>query len=365
MFFCARETNIMLRRALADYPDIEQHLLAAVRGAAACPTAANLSALLCAAFPSASEAEARLAHQRFVHFKEGRHGHVFSEAAHIPAAPPRAAAVAVPAAISAALRQQTLFSGLPEDVLDELACAMEERAFADGAAVVEEGAEGDFYYVIAEGAADVEKGGRDVLRLGPGSGFGEVALLYSMPRAATVRARVSGARARPFFHARAHTRLPALLNPPRRPHPPTHKRLTPQGALRCWCIARATFRGAMVALCEARRAQYSRFLHAVPHLSHLSEEEVHRLADAAQHVHVARGEVLAREGEKAERAYFVERGELATFEGEVRVGAFREGECCGERCLLGAESVRTVSIVAAEDSRLIQVDRAVFLRLVA
>ena len=198
----------MLRRALADYPDIEQLLLAAVRCvAAAGPAAANVAALLCASLPAAEEAAARLAHQRFVHFKEGRHGHVFSEAAPTPTAPLRpaaaAAGAAIPSAVSAALRQQTLFSGLPEDVLSELELAMEERAFADGVAVVEEGGEGDFFYVIAEGAADVEKGGRVVLRLGPGSGFGEVALLYSTPRAATVRARVSSPPTRPFLRAHA------------------------------------------------------------------------------------------------------------------------------------------------------------------
>ena len=52
-----------------------------------------------------------------------------------------------------------------------------------------QGDAGDFYYVVTAGAADISIEGRGVvMRAGKGSGFGELALLYDAPRAATVTA---------------------------------------------------------------------------------------------------------------------------------------------------------------------------------
>jgi CRP-like cAMP-binding protein/Zn-dependent protease len=56
-------------------------------------------------------------------------------------------------------------------------------------AVVEEGAEGDFFYVIGSGQADVVQGDELVRTIGPGSHFGELALLMRIPRTASVIAR--------------------------------------------------------------------------------------------------------------------------------------------------------------------------------
>ena len=54
--------------------------------------------------------------------------------------------------------------------------------------VFEQGDVGDLYYVIESGEAEVIGEGRTVATLGPGEGFGEIALLRAVPRTATVRA---------------------------------------------------------------------------------------------------------------------------------------------------------------------------------
>lgn len=90
--------------------------------------------------------------------------------------------------IEGTLRANILFAGIDDDTRRVLADAMELKSFTAGDKVIRQGDPGDFYYCIREGSADVLVGDKVVLTLGPGKGFGELALLYDSPRAATVAA---------------------------------------------------------------------------------------------------------------------------------------------------------------------------------
>jgi len=83
-----------------------------------------------------------------------------------------------------------VFADLPSAELERLASAMSEVDVEAGDAVVTNGDFGYALYVIEEGEADVVVEGDDAERvLGPGDTFGEIALLVTGRRTATVVAR--------------------------------------------------------------------------------------------------------------------------------------------------------------------------------
>ncbi len=82
-----------------------------------------------------------------------------------------------------------LLATLPGETLVRFAQRMRREDVPAGAAVVDEGDEGDRFYVVLSGllaVSQTSRGPQSVLR--PGDYFGEVALAMVMPRTASVRA---------------------------------------------------------------------------------------------------------------------------------------------------------------------------------
>lgn len=77
---------------------------------------------------------------------------------------------------------------LPLPSIEQLARGLESVDVPAGQVVVHQGDVGDHYFVIESGGADVVGDGQVVATLGPGDGFGEIALLRRIRRTATVRA---------------------------------------------------------------------------------------------------------------------------------------------------------------------------------
>lgn len=95
----------------------------------------------------------------------------------------------IPAADVAILRAVPMLRLLPLAGLERLASDTRRRTYHPGEVVVAEGDPGDTFHVIVRGTADVERQGSVVRELSAGNGFGEIALLRTAVRTATVRAR--------------------------------------------------------------------------------------------------------------------------------------------------------------------------------
>ena len=96
--------------------------------------------------------------------------------------------------LKAKLLQAFMFNALDEGELDIVLDAVEEVQVKKGINVITEGDQGDCMYVLNEGSLACTKvfpGATEPKHLKdyvPGEGFGELALLYNAPRAATITA---------------------------------------------------------------------------------------------------------------------------------------------------------------------------------
>jgi MFS family permease len=87
------------------------------------------------------------------------------------------------------LKRVGMFRPLPMAAIDALALHVGHANFDTGEEIFHQGDEGDRFYVIDAGQADVIGDSLLVTTIGPGDGFGEIALLRDMLRTTTVRAR--------------------------------------------------------------------------------------------------------------------------------------------------------------------------------
>lgn len=87
-----------------------------------------------------------------------------------------------------ALRQVDLFASLDDKEAAKLAPLFKERSYSAGDVIAEEGKHGIGFFVIESGEVKVTSHGEERRTLGPGSHFGEVALIDDGQRTATVTA---------------------------------------------------------------------------------------------------------------------------------------------------------------------------------
>ena len=91
--------------------------------------------------------------------------------------------------VAETLGQLALFADLSPSQLEAVAHSHEEDVFPPGERVLRRGLSGGNFYVILEGEAAVEVGGKERHRLARGDFFGEISVLTGEPPSADVVAR--------------------------------------------------------------------------------------------------------------------------------------------------------------------------------
>ena len=111
-----------------------------------------------------------------------------------------------------------------------------------------------------------------------------------------------------------------------------------------------------------------RTLSGVALFQSLGREHLRLLAFGADRIDAPAGHRLYREGDIAESAFVMESGEVGLFHTrddgtQVRLDTVKPGDVLSELALI-AESQRLTEAVAIRDSRLLRIDRKLFMRIV-
>ncbi len=179
--------------------------------------------------------------------------------------------------IEVAIRGNFLFRSLDEEQYVDVVNAMAEKRVVPGEEVIKQGGIGDFFYVVEEGALDVfvSRNGNPPVKVTEyegGGSFGELALMYNAPRAATVVATKDSV---------------------------------------IWALDRVTFRRILMEITSRKLRMYESFLEEVPLLLSLEPYERHKIADALESVTFEDGSVIMKQGDPGDNFYIIESGEAS------------------------------------------------------
>ncbi|XP_078275964.1 cAMP-dependent protein kinase type II-beta regulatory subunit-like [Rhinoraja longicauda] len=229
-----------------------------------------------------------------------------------------------------------LFKNLDQEQLFQLLDAMFESFVEVGEHVIDQGDDGDNFYVIERGKYDIfvyidgiQKCVGDYDDRGS---FGELALMYNTPRAATIIATSSGA---------------------------------------LWGLDRATFRRIIVKNNAKKRRLYEEFVQSLPLLKSLELGERMKVVDVFGTKMYNDGERIIAQGDKADSFYIVESGEVRITmkhkakpeaDGGVEIARCSRGQYFGELALV-ANQPRAASAFAAGNVKCLVMDVQAFERL--
>ena len=231
--------------------------------------------------------------------------------------------------------QSFIFNSLEDKELKTVIDSFEEKKYKAGQNVIKQGEEGYVLYLVDSGELDCEK----VFKTGdpptylktykPGESFGELALLYNAPRAATIRAKTDAT---------------------------------------CWALDRECFNNIVKDAAIKKREKYENTLKKVEILKSIDPYELGQICDALKTQNFKKGDVIIKEGDPGDVFYILDDGKAhaeKVFEKGKKaenVKDYESGGFFGELALLKNEP-RAASIIADTNCRCLSLDRMAFKRL--
>eukprot|EP01006_Ploeotia_vitrea_P057577 TRINITY_DN68190_c4_g1_i2.p2 TRINITY_DN68190_c4_g1~~TRINITY_DN68190_c4_g1_i2.p2 ORF type:complete len:690 (-),score=428.08 TRINITY_DN68190_c4_g1_i2:1369-3438(-) len=239
------------------------------------------------------------------------------------------------AAIREAVRANILFTALDSDQMDIVVDAMEPKEYRAGETIIQQGDDGDDFYVLHEGECDcyVDFGDGEEPRLvkqySYGESFGELALMYNCPRAASIKARTD---------------------------------------VKVWAMDRITFRTMLMDTTNRKRKKYEGFLRNVPLFSNMENYERSKIADALEEIKFTDGQYIIAEGDIGHELYILKSGEAAATkvlpgsDSPTVVMRYAPGDFFGELALIRDEP-RAANVISVGECEVVSLDRDTFQRM--
>ena len=228
-----------------------------------------------------------------------------------------------------------MFSPLDKMEREVLILAFEERKFSPGFDVIVQGDDGNELFVVDSGELACskrfgqDKEARFIKNYGPGDAFGELALLYNVPRAASIKATTESI---------------------------------------CWVLDRDCFNNIVKEAARKKRETYENFLSQVELFKEIDAYERSQMADALQTIEYNAGEYVIHEGEWGDVFYIVEEGHavatktLVPGKAPEEVFKYQPGGYFGELALLKG-APRAANVIATTHLKCAIMDRRAFKRL--
>lgn len=204
-----------------------------------------------------------------------------------------------------ALQDHYLFSSLsPQDMTDVMN-AMQRQMVHSGDLIIQQGDPGSKFYILEEGETEVLVDGEVKGSIGPGGAFGELALMYNCPRAASIRAK---------------------------------------SMCTVWTLGRLTFRRLLATTASSAIAERCTFLKKVPLLRGLTNVQVNSLAGAMETKVFRINDNIIEQGEEGDSFYVIKDGACGAYQADMasggpalQVGDLVAGDFFGETALLTEE----------------------------
>ncbi|XP_055921816.1 cAMP-dependent protein kinase type II regulatory subunit isoform X2 [Eupeodes corollae] len=226
-----------------------------------------------------------------------------------------------------AVKNILLFRSLDKEQMNQVLDAMFEKRVQPEEYIIRQGNDGDNFYVIESGVYNVFVNDKLIHSYNGNGSFGELALLYNMPRAASIQAETEG---------------------------------------RLWAMDRQTFRRILLKSAFKKRKMYETLLDSVPMLKALQSYERMNLADALITKHYKKDERVIKQGDVADGMYFIELGKVSVRieqdGGEVEVSQLSKGQYFGELALV-THRPRAASVYAIDDIKVAFLETGCFERL--
>lgn len=221
-----------------------------------------------------------------------------------------------------------IFRSLEQKQLERVLDAMFSREVVGGDVIIEQGDDGDNFYIIEEGVYDIHVNKNRVGAYENKGSFGELALMYNMPRAATITATTPG---------------------------------------KLWALDRLTFKRIVLKSAFEKRKMYEGLLENMPMFKSLNAYERMNVADALFSREFKDSEAIINQGDLAKCMYFVESGQVRVvmeLDGKTKeVKVLKKGEYFGELALLNKKPRAATVYAMGDDSKCAILDVEAFERL--